>query len=173
MNSPTVYQNKNIWGSGLFIIYLTILHHTGFSLTQGSDELTKLLSRGKTIHWNCIVSRCYFWQYSYRITGLVLRYLTICPKVQFPKKMIALTYFKTIFIISYKVPKCYWNTLITYMTNGGILHRHCYTKKQTSKMVLNLSGLSHPFLGMGPGLLELGISSILNKIGKKNVMFYA
>ena len=46
-------------------------------------------------------------------------------------------------------------------------------QKQTSEMVLNLSGLSHPFLGMGPGLLELGISSILNKIGEKNVMFYA
>ena len=69
----------------------------------------------------------FFWRYAYRIVGLVSQYMTIHPKYfQFPKKMIALTYFETIFITNYKDLKCYWTTLITYMTNRGIIHRHCY-----------------------------------------------
>ena len=60
--------------------------------------------------------------------GASIKILMIRPKGQFPKKMIALTYFKTIFITNYKDRKCNWNTLITYMTNRGILHRHCYTR---------------------------------------------
>ena len=49
-------------------------------------------------------------------------------KSMISKEMIALTYFKTIFMTNYKDKKCYWNTLITYITNRGILHRHCFTK---------------------------------------------
>ena len=41
----------------------------------------------------------------------------------------------------------------------------------TDKRILKVtSGLSHPFLGMGPGLLELG-KIALTKIGKKILSF--
>ena len=70
-----------------------------------------------------VLTICLFWWYLYRIMGLVSWYLTICPKVQFPKKMIALTYFKTIFMT--QGSKCYWNTLITYyMTNKALLRKN-------------------------------------------------
>ena len=92
-------------------------------------------SRGKMIHWNRIVSRYFFTRY--RIVGLVSRYLTIRPKVQFPKKMIARTYFKTIFITNYKDLKCYWNALSTYMKTGAP-YTGIVTQEWTSEMVLNL-----------------------------------